>query len=295
MIDNLRAIILFTKTAELGSFRKCARHFNLSPSVVSQQISRLEKKHATTLLYRSTRKLSLTDEGKAFYLKAQEMMESAQQALDTLSQNAAEPTGKITLSMPAGLVKSALMRKIASFALHHPQLKLDIQFTDQRVDMVAEGIDLAFRVGKMNDSSLKSIRLGDIKRSLVCSPQYAALHSLPKQPEDLSDWNWIKMKMMPPYRTLLDQNGQARDIAFQAQIEVDNVEAMVEMTRMGLGLSTPPDFLIKDDLAQGKLIEVLKEWHPAPMTVYAIWPENSVRRHLTHLLLERLTGYLSGK
>ncbi len=287
MIEDLRAITLFTKTVEFGSFRQCAKHFNLSPSIVSQQISGLEQKYGVTLLYRSTRKLSLTQEGEAFFEKAQKMVSSAQSALSLLSENSDHPSGAFSLTMPAGLVKSPLMEKIARFSKAYPKINLDIRFTDKRIDLIQEGVDLALRAGHMDDSSLMSKKIGILHRALVCSPDYAQQHPTPSHIDDLKTWDWIKMKMMPPYRTLIDEAGQEHKIPFSAQIEVDNVEAMCDLTRHGLGLSTPPDYLAREDISAGRLIEILPNWRASSMTIYAVWPENSVRRKLTALLLEK--------
>jgi len=289
MIDDLRAITLFVKTVDAGSFRACARQFNLSPSVVSQQIRSLELKYGVTLLYRSTRKLTLSQEGQHFYDKAQSMVHSAHDALNTLSQTAEQPSGKINLTMPAGLIKSPLMKKVSDFCHTHPHIQLDLHFTDKRVDMIAEGVDLALRVGQMRDSSLKSRKLGEIGRKLVCAPSYLKTHPPAHHPKDLHAWDWIKMKMMPPKRILLDQSGQPYAIPFQAQIEVDNVDAMTELTRQGLGLSTPPDYLVHESLKDGSLVEILPDWSPEPLPLYAVWPESGLRRHLTGLLLKAIT------
>ena len=288
MIDDLRAITLFVQTVERGSFKKCADYFGMSPSLVSQQISQLEKKYATTLLYRSTRKLSLTPEGRAFFDQAQPMVKSAHDALSVLSHQTSHPSGDLTLSLPAGLIKSPLSDKIARFSKDYPDIKLDIQYSDARIDLIEQGIDLAIRVGKMQDSALKSKKIMTIRRRMVCTKDYFAKHSSPAHGNDLADWDWIKMKMMPPYRILFDPTGNAHKIGFEARITVDNVEAMCHFTRCGLGLSTPPDYLVLDDLANGELIEVLPNWTAAPMDVYAVWPENNVRRKLTGLLLDHI-------
>ncbi len=290
MIDDLRAITLFVKTVELGSFRECARQFNFSPSVVSQKISDLEKKHGVTLLYRSTRKLALTSEGEAFLVKARQMVDGAEQALNALSQKSENPSGKLTITMPAGLIKSVFMTKLGDFALKYPQVQLDIQFSDKRMNMIAEGFDLAIRAGAMEDSALKSLKIGQIQRLLVCSPTYLKERPAPQHINDLRDWDWIKMKMMPPYRRFIAPDGTTVDIPFSPQIEIDNVDAMVELTKQGLGLSTPSDFQIEDELDHGTLIRVLPDWKTPLMDVYAVWPENSVRRSLTGLVLETLAA-----
>jgi len=288
MIDQLRALALFVKTVESGSFKGCADHYNIAPAIVSQQITRLEQTYGVSLLYRTTRKLSLTPEGRDLYEKSEHMVTSAQACLDLLSDQASHPSGALRLSMPAGLIKSPLMARLSEFAQNYPDLHLDIHFTDKRLDLIEDGIDLAIRVGQMQDSTLMSKKITTLTRKLVCTPAYLNDRTSPKHAKDLKDWDWIKMKMMPPYRILHDPAGHAHKISFKSRIEVDNVEAMCALTRHGLGLSTPPNYLIEEDLKSGQLIEVLPNWSPAAMEVYAVWPQNTVRRKLTSLLLDHL-------
>ena len=288
MIDDLRAITLFVHTVDLGSFRACAEHFKLSPSVVSHQISQLEKKHGVALLYRSTRKLALTHEGQVFYDQASQMVAAASNALDTLSGESSSPVGKLTLSFPASLIHSALMKKITDFAKAYPSISLDLRFSDHRVDLISEGIDLAFRVGDMKDSSLKSKRISLIKRKLVCTPDYLSKQENPTHPKDLESWDWIKMQMMPPYRTLVDPKNKPFDVHFTPHIEVDSADAMYKLTCDGLGLSSPPTFMLEDDLKQNRLVEILPEWTVADMQIYAVWPNNVKRGSITQLLIKSL-------
>ncbi|WP_417820487.1 LysR family transcriptional regulator [Terasakiella sp.] len=290
MIDDLRALALFVKTVELGSFRECARHFHLSPSVVSHQISDLERRHGVPLLYRTTRKLSLTKEGQNVFDQAQIMVEAAHHALDHLSDGSEIPSGHLVLTMPAGLIQNSSMKRIAHFCSIYPQVALDIRFTDERVDLIEHGIDLALRVGKMGDSTLKSRKIGQIERKLVCSKTYYHRHPTPAHADDLSNWDWIKMKMMPPYRQLIAPDGTSHKIYSQSQIEVDNVQAMYELTCHGLGLSTPPVDLLGHTLKTGDLIEVLPDWGVSSMPVYVVWPQNGLRRRLTSLMLDILTA-----
>lgn len=287
MLDDLRALVFFAKTVELGSFKECATHFGVSPSIVSQHISQLETKYGVTLLYRSTRKLTLTPEGRDFHLKSEHMSQAAEEALLLLSQQSAEPTGILRISMPSGLIKSQIMTQLCIFMKNYPKIKMDISFSDKRIDLIEQQTDLAIRVGDMKDSSLMSKKIATLDRILVGTPDYVARHPVPQKGSDLTNWDWIKMKMMPPYRKLLDPDGQEHIISFDASIEVDNVEAMTTLARNGLGLATPPTSLVTEDLARGNLIEILPSWKVSDMEVYAIWPQNNVRRKLTSLLLEK--------
>jgi len=289
MIEDLRAMTLYVRTVEMGSFRGCADSFNLSPSVVSHHISQLEKKYGITLLYRSTRKLSQTHEGHAFYKFASQMVASASDALNVLNGETVTPFGKLTVSLPAGLAGSEFMKKISDFIKIYPQIKVSLILTDQQVDLIAQGIDIALRTGVLKDSSLKTRAIGMVKRTLVCTPEYYATQEEPKHPSDLSSWDWVRLKMLPAQRNFHHETQGICEVPYASRLEVDSVEAMYQMTRNGLGLSSPPDFMVAADIAQGRLIEVLPDWHMTSKKVSAVWPANVAQESLTMRFLNFMT------
>ena len=140
----------------------------------------------------------------------------------------------------------------------------------------------------MMDSSLKSKRIGPVGRKLVCSPDYWAQQVEPNHPQDLASWHWIKLAMLPSSRSLINADKQSEQITFNSQLTVDNVEAMTQFCILGLGLATPPDFLVEEPLTSGTLVEVLQEWQVAPIPLYAVWHANAsdnsnIRRLLNFL------------
>ena len=292
MIDDLKAMALYVQTVELGSFSAAANACNLSPSVVSYHISQLEKKYGTALLYRSTRSLSQTHEGEAFYEHAKQMAESADKAFNLLSGKSEIPMGKLSISIPAALIRSHYTTIISDFCKLYPKIEFSISYTDKRQSLVSEGIDLAIRLGKLPDSSLKVRTLGQVARKLVCTRAYAEERPLPTHPNDLASWDWIKMKMMPSYRDFEHVSLGHSRLTFAPRIEVDNVEAMHQFSMQGLGLSSPPDFIVEDDLQSGLLVEVLPEWKVFAMKVYAVWPSNAVKDGLTIRFLNFLVSNL---
>ena len=166
MIDQLRAIAIFAETANKGSFRAAAKSLGLSPSVVSYHISQLEAKIGAALLYRSTRSLSLTNDGQILFTRAKDMMDMANLALSEISEENEQLAGQISLSLPTALVRHPISKKLSDFAKQHPKLELIMDYTDQRQDIIAQGLDLAIRAGSMADSNLKSKKLGHIIRKL---------------------------------------------------------------------------------------------------------------------------------
>jgi DNA-binding transcriptional LysR family regulator len=288
MIDDLRAIAIFAEMARQGSFRGAAKVLGLSPSVVSYHVSQLEKHVGTALVYRSTRKLSLTYEGEILYQHASDMLTSAREGLSKVSTDNNEPSGKLTVTLPSALTRAPVNYEIAEFCKLHRGIDVHILYTDVLQDLIANGIDIALRVGDMKDSSLKSKRIGQVERKLVCSPDYLAQQAEPNHPQDLASWHWIKLAMLPSSRSLINKDKQSEQITFDSHLTVDNVEAMTQFCILGLGLATPPDFLVEQPLTSGTLVEVLQQWQVAPIPLYAVWHANAsdnsnIRRLLNFL------------
>lgn len=274
MINELRSMAIFAETIKQGSFRAAAKKLQLSPSVVSYQVTQLENHLGTALIYRSTRSLSLTNEGKVLFQYALSMLESAHQGLNLATSKQQELRGTLTVTLPSALIKSDISKNIAEFAKCHTLLNLNFIYTDERQNLIEQGIDIAFRAGEMEDSNLIATRVGEIKRKLVCSCEFAQMIEEPIYPADIEQYNWIKLTMLPNRRTLIDANGEKVDINFKSNVSVNSVEAMTELCLNGLGIATPPDYLVEKGLKDRSLIELLTDWKIEPIPLYAVWPSN---------------------
>ncbi|MEW6997090.1 LysR family transcriptional regulator [Colwelliaceae bacterium BS250] len=288
MIDELRSMAIFAETIKQGSFRAAAKELKLSPSVVSYQVTQLEKSVGMALIYRSTRKLSLTSEGGVLYQYALNMIQAARQGLNQVALDKQELRGSLSLTLPSALIKSEISKKISQFSKLHPLLNFKLLYTDNREDLIHKGIDLAFRAGSMDDSNLKSKRIGVINRKLVCSYNYYKEHKTPMSPDDLSKWNWIKLDMLANHRTLLNSAGEKCVIDFASNISVNSVEAMTQLCINGAGIATPPDYLIDKEIKNKDLIELLPNWQVEPIPLYAVWPSNVFQDSSAKRLLEFL-------
>ena len=278
MIEDLRALAIFAKTVELGSFRSAAKALQLSPSVVSHHIATLEKRLGAALLYRSTRRLSLSDEGSVLYASAKTMLEAAEQGLDAIAERANAPSGTFRITMPAFFSRAPLLNDIAEFSALYPRIKLELNFSDQTRDVIREGFDLAIRVGEMNDSGLKSKRVGDLSRKLVAAPKLMSSYKKPHKPSDLCEWRWIGLKMREHYKIVVHHRLGITRIDYQPNLIVDHIDAMCQLAIQGMGLATPPTFLIEQALNEGDLVEPLPRWQAEPIGVYALWPANASKQ-----------------
>lgn len=239
MFDELRAIAVFAKTIETGSFRGCAKALGLSPSVVSHHIAQLERKLGLTLLYRSTRKMSLTAEGEQLYEASKKMLEVIELGLDAILPAAKTPSGTLKITMPSILVRSSLMQKIAQFCSELPNVKLHLNFTDKLVDLIEERFDIGIRIGTLQESGLMAKKLFSFGRKLVCSPLFFEKQAKAKTPEDLIAWRWIGIEMLPLSRRFKNSAGKSVVVDYQANLLCDSVDAAYQLAVAGAGLSSP--------------------------------------------------------
>ncbi len=293
MIDELRAMAVFAKTVEMKSFRAAARELGLSPSVVSHHISQLEKRLNVALLYRSTRRISLTDQGRQLYSAAQAMLSAVENGLQQLSIAQGVVAGSLKLTLPNILSRHPLTDQLAAFAQAHPRVFLNISYSDHPMDLIHQGIDLAVRVGPLPDSGLKSRKLFDMQRKLVATADY--LHTRqqseakrPDRPEDLAGWDWIGLTQRSNTKEFWHAHKGKVTIDFEPRISTDSVEAVYRLCCAGLGLGTPPGFMVEEALQRGLLQELIPAWAPTSLPVFAVWPGNIAPNNLTQSLVNFL-------
>ncbi len=291
MIDELRSIAIFAEAIKLGSFRAAAKSLGLSPSVVSYQISQLEKKLDTALIYRSTRHLSLSHEGEVLYQYALKMMATAHEAVDQITNDSSVLKGQLSITLPSALIHSQITKHIAEFKTKHPELKMTLNYDDDQQDIIDGGFDLAIRAGVLADSELKSRSIGFIKRTLVCAPQYYRIKGTPNHITDLSEWDWIGLDMLANQREFTALNGNSLIIKYTSTTTVNSVVAMTQLCKEGVGVATPPHELVKQEIDNGKLIHLCPDWEVNPIPLHAIWPNNvslkSNAKSLINYLVEK--------
>jgi DNA-binding transcriptional LysR family regulator len=282
MLDRLRSLAVFAKVVELGSFRAAARALALSPSVVSHHVRELEAQLSVPLLYRTTRRLSLTSDGEKVVVAAREMVDAAERGLDAVSGRSSSPSGELRVTAPAFLAETGLSRDMAAFARELPQVKLTVSFSDAPRDLLRDGFDLALRVGRLEDSTHRTRRLADMRRLLVASPRFVAERPTPRRPADLALWDFVQLSSRPAEATLVPA-GKRRPVtvAFTPRLSVDSAAAMRELVLAGAGLATLPEVTVRSELARGRLVEVLPRWRVATLGVHAVWPYNAQRASLT--------------
>lgn len=288
MIEKLRAMAIFAAVVDRGSFRAAARHLGLSPSRISQTVSDLEKELGVTLLYRSTRQLSMTNEGHIFYAKVSEMLRAAETGLDAINQLTATPAGELRVAAPAFVTQTGLMDTIAEFAKAYPSVTLKLGFSDHPLDLIKEGFDIGIRAGGVKDSDMMSRNIGKADRFLVASPGYVATMPAPAHPDDLGSWDWIHFSMRSERIDFTSENGQRTSVICKFRIEVDSANALYELAVRGLGLTALPQNLARRGFEHGELVQILPQWSVRPLAFRAIWPDRSRRESLTLIFVRFL-------
>jgi DNA-binding transcriptional LysR family regulator len=295
MIDHLRDLAIFCGVAEAGSFRAGAKKLNLSPSVVSQRVSRLEERLGTALFYRSTRKISLTDDGAELLAASKKMMAAANDGFDAVLRRNNQAADRLRLAVTGNLwEKPPFVDHLISFAKQNPKVDLSISFSDQKVELIGSEFDAALRVGWLEDSNYKARKLMEIERVLIAAPDYVSDRALPRSITDLADWDWVKLAQLPVMKQLTGKDGAAPSFTPKIAIEVDSIVAMCQMVKSGMGIAAVPRHMVLDDLHDGSLIALSLNWELMTPGVYAVWPNNvapeSLVLRFVRFMAERTTS-----
>lgn len=285
-MDDYRALAIFVAVHEAGSFSSAGRRLKLSTSVVSHHIAKLEARLGASLFFRSTRSLSLTPEGQAILPSARAMVTAAGEALDMLTDSADTPVGALRVTLPGLGEHSPWHRSLMRFVRSHPMIAMSIHMSDYPVDLIREGFDLAIRLGVLSDSALKSKRIGSFQRKLVASPAYLAGRPRIKTLEDLQEAAFISMAMLPDAITLVHDGEQISFEPENVRLEVHSLSAAKLAVLEGIGIQHLPTSEVDLEIAEGRLVEVLPQWAPPDLGVYAVWPDLGPQKKLTRRLIE---------
>ena len=277
-MDKLNAISVFCKVIETQSFTQAANQQNISVAMASKLVSQLEEHLKTRLLQRTTRKIVPTEAGMLYYQRCQAILLDLSEADSSISNMATSLQGNLLISVPRDFGLLYISSNLPKFIELHPNLHVEIEFEDKRVDLVAEGYDLALRIGYMQDSSLVARKISSSPMHFVASPSYLEARGIPLTPDDLEYHQGLL------YKSSLNQvhwqstkANQIQRYKIQSKVVSNNGMALLEMTKAGLGISNSPSFFVKDALASGELVEILSEYKQKPLDIYVVYPN---RRHL---------------
>ncbi len=279
-MDRLGAMQAFVRVVESGSFVRAAERMEMSTSSLSRFIADLESHLNARLLNRTTRKLSLTETGQAFYERCVQLLADLEEAEALASRAAAQAHGTIRLTCPHNLAAAPLAPAIASFVARHPAVTFDVSVSDRTVDLVEEGFDLAVRVGAVRAELLVARKLGATELVPCASRAYIAAQGTPGAPADLARHATITYAYSPAPRVwqLIGADGARHEVRVQGPLHANSGELAIGAAIAGLGIAFEPDYVVAPALADGRLVRVLPGFRGPQLDIWAVYPS---RRHLS--------------
>ncbi len=274
---DLNEMAIFAHVVEAGSFTGAAKNLGLPKSTVSRKITQLEERLGVRLIQRTTRSLRLTDTGTAYYNHCARILSEIEEANIAVTQMQSTPTGTLRITAPVLFGSTVLSGLVAEFMEQHPQISIDLVLSDQRLDLIQDGIDIAFRIGQLEDSSLIGRYLGDVRGMLCASPDYLRRNPAPTHPEQLPSHSlitasqWMQWHMTGPDK-------QEVNMQVKPRLQVNDFASLYALTLAGAGISPLPMLIAAPAVRVGNLVPVLTDWPFDASPIHALYPSN---RHLS--------------
>lgn len=279
-MESLSDIAVFVQVIDSGSFTAAADKLGLSKSVISKYVTRLENRLGAQLLNRTTRRLNLTEAGRALYESSRRGLEEIEEAITEVSRLQSAPKGTLRLNTPMSFGILHIAPVIPDFLKLYPELSIDMNLEDRKVDLIEEGFDLAIRISDLSDSSLVARRLGPCRHVICATPEYLHCNGTPKTPGDLRDHNVITFKYQdtPSEWQFLSTDGEHSSVPVSGTIQMNNSLALREALLNNAGITLTPTFIVGDDIKSGKLQTVLSQYSLLETSIFAVYHQ---RRNLS--------------
>ena len=293
-MPDLEAWAVFAKVAEAGSFARAAAELGLSQATVSKVITRLEARMKTMLFHRTSRQMSLTESGSAALERASRILAEGEAVEAEVIEQSTSLRGVIRLTAPMSFGLSRLAPLLPDFMARHPDVVLDVSFSDELIDLVAQGFDMALRISTLGDSSLLARRLCTVRILLVGTPAYFERHGRPTHPRDLIKHRALQYSYSRGgigWRFRHERHGDFSQ-AMPAPLLANNAEALEPALHAGLGIALQPEFLAWKDLQSGLLETVMDDWQVEPIALHIVTPPGRSRPVRVQALIDYLADRL---
>jgi DNA-binding transcriptional LysR family regulator len=271
---DLIALTIFDAVAEAGSFTGAADRLGVAKARISVQIARLERQLGLSLFTRTTRQVSLTDAGRELHVHCQPLLRGLSDALAEAASDQGELSGMLRISTTALQAARSIGPALVEFIALHPRLQVDLRTGDRVADMVAEGIDLSFRMGWLRDSTQRAIKLAEFSQYVVASPAYLKRRGSPKRPEHLAQHDWVSLSLLPTPLTWKFSHADGKDVVvhMNARLQVDSPLTLLALVESGAGASALETLTVQESLDAGRLVKLLPKWSLPSGGVYAVLP-----------------------
>lgn len=282
----------FVAVAETESFTQAAKRLGISTAQVSRQVSALEARLATRLFHRTTRKVSVTEAGQIYFQHCRQVLDSLEEAERTITNLQSAPRGKLRITAPVTYGEKTIAPLVNDFVLRYPELELELKLTNRTLDLVAEGYDVAIRMGALASSTLMARRLASRTQYVCASPQYLASRGTPHSLSELENHNCLQGSQ-DHWR--FQENGKTRSLRIKGKLNCGSGWALLDAALKGVGIVQLPDYYVQPHLDSGQLIALLTQHQQPEEGIWAVYPHN---RHLSpkvRFLLDHLTQSLDGR
>jgi len=295
-MDKFEDLQAFVAVVEAGSFTAAADRLDTTKSAVSRRVSALEERLGVQLLRRTTRVTNLTDSGKSFYEHSARILADLDEAEAAVQQAHGELRGTLKVALPLSFGVRHMCKPIAAFTRMHPRIRFELNLNDRRIDLIEEGVDLALRIGRLDDSSLIARRLFDVRTVVCAAPRYLHAHGTPGTPEELREHDCLVYSNLPePGRwRWTDSDGGQHSVEVKVVMQASSGDFIANAAAHGLGIAIQPTFLASEAIRHGNLVPILTDvqWPVSP--AWAVYPPT---RHLNYrvrafidFLVERFSG-----
>jgi DNA-binding transcriptional LysR family regulator len=288
MSDRLFALRLFARVARTGNFSRAARELGLSQPSASRIVAALEKEVGALLFTRSTRALALTEAGAQYLARVEPALAELEEAAHA-ARGTGELRGIVRVAASSSFSVRELIPRLPDFLDQHPKLRVVLLMNDQRQALISEGVDLAFRLGSLSDSSATARRLGSIQRVLVASPAYLRRAGRPKVPSDLNS-HALVVGPMGSDRWTFEKDGRQVSLRFEGRVVVSANEGAVAAAVAGLGIASTGIIASRKELADRLLVRVLPDWEMGALDVHAVFPSGRAAKAAARALADHMAG-----
>lgn len=293
-MDRFVGMSVFAKVVESASFAAAARHFDMSPAMVSKHVRTLEERLGVRLLNRTTRRVSATEVGQDYYERCLRILGDLEDAERTAGDLQTAPRGLLRITATVSYGARQLSPVIADFLVAYPDVSIDLNLHDHYVDLLEERIDLAIRGGQLPDSSLIARKLYSLEMFLCASPEYLAAHGTPQKPADLAAHNCLIYTHAAPREwTFRNQSGTEEVVRISGRLLANSGDALLALALKGAGLILVPAYLVEDDLLNGRLVRLLPDYATQDTPVYAIYPHSRLLSAKTRTFIDFLASRFS--